>query len=143
MSECPPRYFVIEWSDDVGAELERTLEIRRREGVVDDDHRAGLVRRFGGGLDVDDVQHRVRRRLEPDDPRALVKVLAQRLVDRVDRQELELVALRLVHLGEQAVDAAVDVVHADDSVAWVDEVHHRRHGAHSGAVSDPVLGGLE
>ena len=34
--------------DDVGAELERALEVRRRERVVDDEQRAGLVRGVGG-----------------------------------------------------------------------------------------------
>ena len=47
--------------DDVGAELERLLEVRRGEGVVDDEERADRVRRVGGGADVDDVQQRVRR----------------------------------------------------------------------------------
>ena len=36
-SECPPRYFVVEWSDDVGAELERPLQVRRGERVVHDE----------------------------------------------------------------------------------------------------------
>ena len=60
--------------DDVGAELERPLQVRRRERVVDDDDRAGFVRRVGGGVDVDDVQQRVGRRLDPDQARALVEV---------------------------------------------------------------------
>ena len=58
--------------DDVGAELERLLQVRRRERVVDDEQRAGGVRRVGGGADVDDVEERVRRRLDPDEPRPLV-----------------------------------------------------------------------
>ena len=53
--------------DDVGAELERLLEVRRREGVVDDEQRAGGVRGIGRGPDVDDVEQRVRRRLDPDE----------------------------------------------------------------------------
>ena len=109
--------------DDVGAERERLLQVRRRERVVDDDERADRVRRLGGRADVDDVQQRVRRRLEPDEPRALVEVLAEVRVDLVGRDELELVALRLVDLGEHPVDAAVDVVDADDAVAGIDEVH--------------------
>ena len=46
--------------DDVRAELERLLEIRRREGVVDHEQGAGGVRGVGCGADVDDVQQRVR-----------------------------------------------------------------------------------
>ena len=56
--------------DDVGAEVERRLEVRRRERVVDDEQRARRVRRRRDGRDVDDVQQRVRRRLDPDEPRA-------------------------------------------------------------------------
>src|SRR5262249_9093686 len=73
--------------DDVGAEGERGLEIGRGEGVVDDgdDRRAGAGRgrhsgALGGGCDraaaafheardrrdIDDLEHRVARRFEPD-----------------------------------------------------------------------------
>ena len=38
--------------DDVGAELERPLEVRRREGVVDDQQRAAAVRDVRGSRDV-------------------------------------------------------------------------------------------
>ena len=46
--------------DDVRAELERLLEVRRREGVVDHEEGAGGMRRVGCGAEVDDVQQRVR-----------------------------------------------------------------------------------
>ena len=52
--------------DDVGAELERLGEHRRAEDVVDDDLRAGRVRQLGDGRDVDELLHRVARRLEED-----------------------------------------------------------------------------
>ena len=67
--------------DDVCAEVERLLQVRRREGVVDDEDRACGVGGLGRGADVDDVQERVRRRLDPDDPRFLVEVLGQGRVD--------------------------------------------------------------
>jgi hypothetical protein len=35
MSEWPFRYLVVEWIDDVGAQLQRPLVVRRGEGVVD------------------------------------------------------------------------------------------------------------
>ena len=50
--------------DDVGAELERPLQHRRGEGVVEHDLGAGLVREVAHRLDVDDVEHRVGRRFE-------------------------------------------------------------------------------
>ena len=54
--------------DDVGAERERLLQVRRRERVVDDDARVALVRELRDRLDVDDRQHRVGRRLDPHQP---------------------------------------------------------------------------
>jgi hypothetical protein len=128
---------------DVGAELERPLEVGRGERVVDDDDRADLVRRVGGRADVDDVQHRVRRRLEPDDPCPLVQVRGEVRVDLLGRDEVEGVSLRLVDLREHPVDAAVDIVDADDSLAGVDEVHERRRRADPGRESRTVLRPLE
>ena len=43
-SECPPRYLVVECSDDVRAERERLLQVGRGEGVVDDEPGPGLAR---------------------------------------------------------------------------------------------------
>jgi hypothetical protein len=129
--------------DDVGAELERPLEIGRGEGVVDDDHRADLVRGLRRSLDVDHVQQRVRRRLEPDKPRLLVEVLREPLVDLFRREEGDVVALRLVDLRQEPVDAAVDVVDRDDALARVNEMHDRRHGRHAGGEGDAVLSALE
>ena len=60
--------------DEVGAERERLLEVRRGEGVVDDEQRAGGVGGVGGAADVDDVQQRVRRRLDPDEARVVAEV---------------------------------------------------------------------
>ena len=50
--------------DDVGAELERTLEVGRREGVVDDEQRAAAMRDLGHGGDVGEAHQRIARRLE-------------------------------------------------------------------------------
>ena len=128
--------------DDVGAEVERVLEVGRRERVVDDDERARRVRRLRGGADVDDVQHRVRRRLDPDHPRVAVEVLAE-VRELRGRQVVEEVALRLVDLRGHPVDAAVDVGDQDDALARVDEVHQRRRRAEPGGERDPVLRVLE
>ena len=103
--------------DDVGPKLERSLQVWRGERVVDDNDCAGGVRRFGGGADVDHVQQRIRRRLQPDDARSVVKRIGERLVDVGGRKPRELVALRLVDLREHPVDAPVDVVDGDDALA--------------------------
>ena len=72
--------------DDVGPELERELEVGRGERVVDDDQGAGGVRRLGRLADVDDVEERVRRRLEPDDAGALVQVRLEAGLDLLARR---------------------------------------------------------
>ena len=128
--------------DDVGAEIERALEVRGRERVVDDQQGAGRLRGAATARDVDEVEQRVRRRLDPDEPR----VADERA--RV-RRELggcrvrEAVALRLVHLREHPVRAAVDVVDADDAVAGVEQVHDRRRRADPGGERVAVRGVLE
>ena len=135
-SEWPPRYFVVEWTHDVGAEVERVLEVRGGEGVVDDEDRADGVRGVGGGADVDQVQHRVRRGLDPDHPRVLVEPVGE-IRELGRRHVVEEVALRLVDLRGHPVDAAVDVRDQDDALARVDEVHQRRRRAEPGGERDP------
>ncbi len=128
--------------DDVGAELERTLQVRRRERVVDDEERAGRVCGLGGGGDVHDVEHRVRRRLDPHHPRGVVEMVGE-VRELLGRQVVEAVALRLVDLRGHPVDAAVDVGDENDPVARIEEVHERRRRAEPGGVGNAVLGGLE
>ena len=60
--------------DEVGAERERLLEVGRGERVVDREQGAGGVRGLGSAADVDDVQERVRRRLDPDEACVVVEV---------------------------------------------------------------------
>ena len=55
--------------DDVGAELERALHQRRRERVVDADERARRVRGLDERGQVGDLEHRVGRRLDPEQRR--------------------------------------------------------------------------
>src|SRR5439155_1415895 len=57
--------------DDVGTELQRTLQSRRGEGVVDDEPRARVLGDAGECRDVGNVQQRVGRCLAPDDARRL------------------------------------------------------------------------
>ncbi len=126
--------------DDVGAELERPLEVRGRERVVDDEHGAPAARAasatarmsttFSSGFVGDSIQtSRVRSSIASAMPSA--------------RRVRELVALRLVDLREEPVGAAVDVVDGDDPVARRDEVHDRRRRAHPGREREPVVGALE
>ncbi len=139
----PAEVFRRRVDDDVGAELERLLQVRARERVVHDEHRAGGVCRLSGSADVDDVQERVRGRLGPHDPRPLVEVCAEVRVELVGRDVDEVVALGLVDLRRHPVDAAVDICDEDDLLAGIDEVHQGRGRAEPRRVRDPVLGALE
>ena len=114
--------------DDVRAEFERPLEIRRREGIVHHEKRAGRVRRFSRPFDVHDVQQRVRRCLDPHDPSSLVEVRGE-VVELGRRQIVEDVALGLVDLRGHAVDAAVDVGDQHHPVARAQQMHDRADGA--------------
>ena len=55
--------------DDVGAVLERALHQGRRERVVDADQRTRGVRRLDERRQVGDLEHRVGRRLDPEQRR--------------------------------------------------------------------------
>ena len=86
-------------NDNVGAVVERRLEDGRHEGVIDDDERAGRVGNLGECGDVDQLQHGVCRRLEPEHLRVRAQVLAKRGgVREVGEGELDAKAGE--HLGE-------------------------------------------
>ena len=53
--------------DDVGPELDRLLEVGRRERVIDGQLGPVLVGDLGDGRDVEDLQERVGRRFDPDE----------------------------------------------------------------------------
>lgn len=101
--------------DDVGAQLQRVLDVGGQEGVVDDDEDAVLVGDGGDGADVDEAQRGVAGGLDPDEARLVGDVLGN--VDLDLGREGDLDAVGLGHLGEVAVGAAVDVGHGDDMAA--------------------------
>ena len=116
--------------DDVGAQRQRLLEVRRGEGVVDDEQRAGVVGDRRERLDVADVEQRVGRRLEPDQLGLPGADRGAHRVDVGDRGGGVLDAPRLLDLREQPEGAAVRVVGEHHVVAGP------AGGAHQG-----VLGG--
>ena len=135
--------------DDVRAEDQRPLERRRGERVVDDDERPSAALghpardRRDDRRDVDDLEMRVRRRLEPDQPGAIGQRLPQRVlagrhvhVSRVD-------AGAAPDLLEVSVRPAVDVVADDDLVARAGELGDRRGHRRSRGERDPVGAALE
>ena len=107
---------------DVRAERQRPLEVWTHEGVVDHDQRPALVRQPGDGLDVDEFQQGVGRRLDPDHAGTLVERLfdgAQ--IASIDKSEGE--AHRLQHAPKEPVAAAVQVVHCHRVVARFEQLH--------------------
>ena len=62
----PARYFVTECTTTSAPSSSGRWQQRSGEGVVDDDERAALVRGGDEGRQVGDLEHRVGRRLEPE-----------------------------------------------------------------------------
>ena len=118
--------------DDVRAQLEGTLQDRRRKSVVHDQQTADLVREGRNRSDIRDQQERVRGRLHPHDLRA-----------RPTNHPLGLGQVGKVHslggdaLGglddaEELVGAAVHVCRMHDVVAGAcQQADHRVLGAHA------------
>ena len=102
--------------DDVGAPLERPVQVRGGEGRVDDERHAGGVRDLGEALDVGDLAGRVRDRLGEDelgpvgDRGGVVGRVGARDERRLDAEAPQ----RDVQLGDRA---AVQAGGGDDVVA--------------------------
>src|SRR6185437_6266557 len=115
--------------DDVGAEIERVLQIRRGKGVVytKEDLLAGLLSpRFGfrGECgDIHDVHQRIRWRLRPDEFRLLIDVRPDsRCILHV--HEMEFDTHLFEDLREEPVGAAVHIVGSDDLVAGDEQTQY-------------------
>ena len=83
--------------DDIGAELERALQHRRREDIVDDERAPRLMGDVGDGADVDDFELRIGRALEEEGlgvrphgglPLGEVRAVDQRRGDAEARQQV-------------------------------------------------------
>ena len=93
--------------DNVGAKVERVLDVGREEGVVDDDLDAAFVSLGDDLADVYQAEGRVAGGLNPDEAGVVGDVLGD--VDLDLRREGDLDAVRLGDLGEVSVGATVDV----------------------------------
>ena len=117
--------------DDVGPEVERSLQAGRQEGVVDHAHEPARAAERRDLRDVREDHHRVGRRLHVHH----AGVLPDRLLDGVhpggvDIGEGESVILE--DAGEQPVGAAVDVLAHHDVVACLHQGHHGADRRHAG-----------
>ncbi len=128
--------------DDVGAELEGTLEVRGGEGVVDDEHGAGCVGDLGDGGDVGDAHQRIGRRLDEHGDGPIAHGGAHGFgISRVDVAEAEAqVAQEAI---EEAEGAAVDVLSADDVIAGLEQLHERVDTGGAAGEGEAVRGALE
>jgi hypothetical protein len=128
---------------DVGAELERPLQHRRGEGVVEHDLGAGLVREIAHRLDVDDVEHRIAGRFEQHGGGRLAERLLPLLeVAAVD--ELAGDAVFRQQLVDDVVARAEQLARRHDAVAGLEQRQQREeHCRHAGRGGAAGLGALE
>ena len=124
------------------AQIERALQHRGRERVVDGDLRAGLGRDLGDGRDVDDLEHRIGGRLEPYEAR-VGPHRGSHLCGVAHVHERSLEAPLLHDLVEDAERASVDVVTAEHVVAGLQAEQDRGGRRASAAERDAVLGAFE
>jgi len=122
---------------------EACLKVRGHERVVDDEDDAGvLVDDLGERLDVDEAEGGVGGRLDPDE---LCVWLDDGLdiadVAHVDKRRLE--AVGRGHLGEVAVGAAVDVVDRDNVVARLEQADDGGRGRGARRERERVLAALQ
>jgi hypothetical protein len=124
--------------DDVGAEFERALQVRRHKSVIDGDRDAVLVTDVGDRADVGEGHERVGGRLNVDELRGGTDGAADVVgVRGVDETELDAVVRN--DLGEEARGAAIDVVAADHMVADFEHGDESGDGGH--AAGEGVSGG--
>ena len=106
---------------EVHAELEWLLQIRAREGVVRDRERARAMRDLRERGDVENLEERVRRRLDPHELRLAADGPADRRgTPHVDGGERDAGAVE--YPREEPVGPAVHVVPHDDVIALLEEV---------------------
>ena len=111
--------------DEIGAEVDGPLQDRGGEGRVDGEHGVRFVREPGRGRDVDDVESRVARGLDPDDRGPFIDGLRQRRgIGEIDGADPDPPALILIL--QQPESTAVDVAGDDDLVTGAQQC--REHG---------------
>ena len=128
--------------DDVRAQLERPLEIGRRERVVDDEQRAAVMRDLRHRRDVGETHQRIGRRLDEHESRFGSHRVGDALrIARVDvcKRQREV----LEDLVEQPEGAAVHVLGADDVIACLEQLHDRVEAAHAARERESVSAVLQ
>lgn len=128
--------------DDVGAVVERVLDVGAHEGVVDDDEDAMATGDVDDGADVDQAEGGVGGSLDPDE---LGLVVADQVLDvQFDsRGEGDVHAVRSSNLSEVAVGATVDVGDGDDVRPGGEGLEDVGSGGGAGGEGESIFGVLE
>jgi hypothetical protein len=115
--------------DEVGAELDRALQVRTGEGVVDDQTSVVAVGEVGRRPQVGDAHHGVGRRLDEQHPRRR----RHRPFDLVEVRRVDIGEGQLVppqHLVEQPERAAVGIVRHHHVIAGLQHGRNRADRSH-------------
>jgi hypothetical protein len=127
--------------DDIGAVVERVLDVGAHEGVVDDNENAMAVGDLGNGLDIDQAEGGVGGGLDPDE-------LGLRTDEVLDvklngRREGHLNAVGGGDLGEVAVGTTVDIGDRDNVGSRGQGLQDNGSGGRARRESKGILGVLE
>ena len=113
------------------AERQRALEHGRAPRIVDDTDGASRVRDGRQRLDIDDAKERIRRCLDPDEPRVVPDGVANGAeIGHVDRGQLQ--SPWPEHFTQQLDGAVERVIGGDDMCPRSDRLHQRHGGRGSG-----------
>jgi len=127
--------------NDVGTEIERVLDVRGEESVVNNDEDTVLVGLRNNSSDIDKAQGRVARTLDPDQTGIGGNVLADIDLDLWCEGHLD--AVGLCDLSEVSVGTSVDIGDGDDMAAGSETLEDSGGGGGTGGESEGVLGVLE
>ena len=128
---------------DVAAHLQRLLQIRRSEGVVDADQCAGCVGFGGKRFDVHQPQKRIGRGFQPNQFHI---VRGKQFVQAVGGAQIgkdDVHAPLFIYVNQQVIRAAVNIGYGDDGIARTQEgtPHgiNARHTAGKGKTRRPAF----
>ena len=128
--------------DDVGAQLQRTLEDRRREGVVHDQQCLVSLGDVAHGGQVRESHEGIRRRLHEQGSRGRRHRISHSLrIIRIHIRERQ--AEMTQDAIEQTERATVHVLPAHDVIAGAEQLHDRVEAAHTTPEREPVRAAFE
>ncbi len=116
---------------DIRTQLQRTLQVRRHERIVDDDPSTPAMRDLRDATDIRNRHHRVRRRL--DEHHLCIRphgLLERRQIRRIHIRELDAVVPD--DLVEQPECPSVDILRTDRMIALLQQqLRNRRRRGHA------------